>query len=111
MSQGSGPKNFTGKRWQLDCGGEIGLGMLDLLRRWSSESGEEEILIDAIVVESTVGDVMVAAVMVGGIVVVKLARVGAKGTTAGTSGAFTSVSNVSTDRAVLLEFEEVFFVT
>ena len=71
--------------------------MLDLLGRWSSEDGEEEILIDAIVVESTVGEVMVAAVMVGGIVVVKLARVSVEGNTVGSPGAFISVSKVRAD--------------
>ena len=86
-SQGSGPKNVTGKRKQLDCGGELGLDMLDLLGRWSSEDGEED-LIDAVVVESTVGEVMVGALIVGGfLVVVSLARVSASGTTAaGTPG-------------------------
>jgi len=72
----------TGKRKQLDCGGELGLDMLDLLGRWSSEDGEED-LIDAVVVESTVGEVMVGALIVGGfLVVVSLARVSANGTTA-----------------------------
>jgi len=72
----------TGKRKQLDCGGELGLDMLDLLGRWSSEDGEED-LIDAVVVESTVGEVMVGALIVGGfLVVVSLARVSASGTTA-----------------------------
>ena len=73
---------MTGKRKQLDCGGELGLDMLDLLGRWSSEDGEED-LIDAVVVESTVGEVMVGALIVGGfLVVVSLARVSASGTTA-----------------------------
>ena len=54
-------------------------------------------MIDAIVVESTVGEVMVAAVMVGGIVVVKLARVSIEGNTVGSPGAFTSVSTVIAD--------------
>ena len=78
---------MTGKRKQLDCGGELGLDMLDLLGRWSSEDGEED-LIDAVVVESTVGEVMVGALIVGGfLVVVSLARVSANGTTAaGTLG-------------------------
>ena len=52
----------------------MGLDMLDLLERWSSEDGEEDTLIEAIVVERTVGEVIVAAVIVGGIVGVKLAR-------------------------------------
>lgn len=61
--------------------------MLDLLGRWSSEHGEED-LIDAVVVESTVGEAMVGAVIVGGfLVVVRLARINGNGTTAaGTPG-------------------------
>lgn len=61
--------------------------MLDLLGRWSSEQGEED-LIDAVVVESTVGEAMVGAVIVGGfLVVVRLARINGNGTTAaGTPG-------------------------
>ena len=83
----------------------MGLDMLDLLERWSSEDGEEDTLIEAIVVERTVGEVIVAAVIVGGIVVVKLARESAKGNTAGTPGAFTSVSKVCVERWMLLTFE------
>jgi len=65
------------------------LDMLDLLERWSHEDGVgEEDLIEAVVVKSTVGEVMVAAVIVGGfLVVVRLARVSNDGTTAaGTLG-------------------------
>ena len=58
----------------------MGLWMLDLLGRWSSEVGEEDILIDAMVVERAVGEVMVAAVMVGGLMEVKLDMAGAHGT-------------------------------
>jgi len=84
----------TGKGKQLDFGGELGLDMdkldmLDLLERWSHEDGVgEEDLIEAVVVKSTVGEVMVAAVIVGGfLVVVRLAKVSDDGTTtAGTLG-------------------------
>ena len=58
----------------------MGLWMLDLLCRWLSEVGEEHILIDAMVVERAVGEVMVAAVMVGGLMEVKLDKVGTHGT-------------------------------
>ena len=64
---------MTGKGKQLDFGGELGLDMdkldmLDLLERWSHEDGVgEEDLIEAVVVKSTVGEVMVAAVIVGGL--------------------------------------------
>ena len=58
----------------------MGLWMLDLLGRWSSEVGEEDILIDAMVVERAVGEVMVAAVMVGGLMEVKLDKTGTHGT-------------------------------
>ena len=94
---------MTGKRKQLDCGGELGLDMLDLLGRWSSEDGEED-LIDAVVVESTVGEVMVGALIVGGfLVVVSLARVSANGTTAaGTPGVSPSGSE---GRAESLAFD------
>ena len=85
---------MTGKGKQLDLGGELGLDMdkldmLDLLERWSHEDGVgEEDLIEAVVVKSTVGEVMVAAVIVGGfLVVVRLAKVSDDGTTtAGTLG-------------------------
>ena len=81
----------------------MGWDMLDLLGRWSSEEIEEDILIDAIVVESTVGEVMVAAVMVGVFVLVKHSRVSASGT--GTTGAFTSVPKIVAGKQALLEFE------
>lgn len=59
----------------------MALDILDLLLcRWSS--GEEEDLIDAVVVKSMVGEVMVAAaVIVGGFAAVNLARVSVNGTT------------------------------
>ena len=78
--------------------------MLDLLLcRWSSGEGDD--LIDAVVVKSTVGEVMVAAaVIVGGFAVVNLARVSVNGTTAVRTPGVVSPfgSMVRTERGVLL---------
>ena len=75
----------------------MGLWMLDLLGRWSSEVGEEDILIDAMVVERAVGEVMVAAVMVGGLMVVKLDKTGTHGTVGTLVGACLLASKVIVD--------------
>ena len=75
----------------------MGLWMLDLLGRWSSEVGEEDILIDAMVVERAVGEVMVAAVMVGGLMEVKLDKAGTHGTIGTLVGACLLASKVIVD--------------
>ena len=72
----------------------MGLWMLDLLGRWSSEVGEEDIPIDAMVVERAVGEVMVAAVMVGGLMEVKLDKTGTHGTVGTLVGACLLASKV-----------------
>ena len=76
----------------------MGLWMLDLLGRWSSDVGEEDILIDAMVVERAVGEVMVAAVMVGGLMEVKLDKAGTHGTIGTLVGACLLASKVIVDR-------------
>ena len=73
----------------------MGLWMLDLLGRWSSEVGEEDILIDAMVVERAVGEVMVAAVMVGGLM--ELDKAGTHGTIGTLVGAWLLASKVIVD--------------
>ena len=75
----------------------MGLWMLDLLGRWSSDVGEEDILIDAMVVERAVGEVMVAAVMVGGLMEVKLDKAGTHGTIGTLVGACLLASKVIVD--------------
>ena len=75
----------------------MGLWMLDLLGRWSSEVGEEDILIDAMVVERAVGEVMVAAVMVGGLMEAKLDKAGTHGTIGTLVGACLLASKVIVD--------------
>ena len=75
----------------------MGLWMLDLLGRWSSEVGEEDVLIDAMVVERAVGEVMVAAVMVGGLMEVKLDKAGTHGTIGTLVGACLLASKVIVD--------------